>query len=289
MAFEFSILAAFGAMACWGIGDFLIQRGTRRVGDIETLAFIGILGAIGLLPVVLPELPLLFSPANFGLLIVLGVVTFVAAIFDFEALREGKLCVIEVILEIELPVTAILAFIFFGETLTMVQLAIVLLIFLGIILMAIDPFSHRKARKVIEKGVVLAILAAVGMAAVNFLTAAGSKQVSPIMAIWVPWLVIGIMSIVVIWRGEGLRKFRVNAAKFKWLIIAMAIFDTAAWLFYATAVLKNEIAITTAITESYPAIGLFLGVWFNKEKIFKHQYLGAALALVASVLLAFFV
>jgi hypothetical protein len=34
-----SIAAALGAMLAWGIGDFLIQRVTRHVGDVEALAW----------------------------------------------------------------------------------------------------------------------------------------------------------------------------------------------------------------------------------------------------------
>lgn len=36
----FSLLFAFGAILCWGVGDFLIQRNTRAVGNIEALAWI---------------------------------------------------------------------------------------------------------------------------------------------------------------------------------------------------------------------------------------------------------
>lgn len=63
----------------------------------------------------------------------------------------------------------------------------------------------------------------------------------------------------------------------------MGIFDTLAWLLYAFAVESKEIALTIAITESYPAVALFLGLWLNREKINWHQYCGAALALGASV------
>ena len=287
MQFEFGILAAFGAMICWGIGDFLIQRGARKMGDIESLAFIGGLGAIGLFPFILPELPMLFQPANLALLFFVGAITFVAAIFDFEALKEGKLSVIEVILEIELPVTAMLAVIFFKESISIPQFSVIIAIFLGIVLIALGSFSKKHTAKGIEKGVFLAVLAAIGMAAVNFLTAVGSKQVSPLMVIWMPWLVIAILSVFFIWKREGLPRFFRNAKKFEGLIVAMAIFDTLAWLFFATAVLENELAITTAITESYPAIGILLGVWLNKERILPHQYAGAGIALAASVLLVF--
>ncbi len=289
MNIEVSILAAIGAMVCWGIGDFFIQRSIRDVGDLEALAFIGIIGTIGLLPLVINDLPLLFSAQNLALLALLGVVTFVAAMFDFEALKKGKLSVIEVIFEIELPITAMLGILLFKETLSLAQLAIMAVIFLGIIMMAAKSLSPKKLFKKVEKGVFLGLIGAVGMSFVNFLTAAGSKQVSPLMAVWVPWIVFTIMSMIIIVKREGLPKMIKNAKKYKIDILGMGVLDTMAWLLYATALLQNELALTTAITESYPAIGLLLGVWINKETVLKHQFLGAGIALAASITLAFFI
>jgi len=50
----------------------------------------------------------------------------------------------------------------------------------------------------------------------------------------------------------------------------------------------NELAVTVAITESYPAIGLILGVAVNREKVAKHQYLGATIAVGASFAMGLF-
>src|SRR3989344_6699605 len=122
MAFELSILAAFGAMICWGFGDFLIQRSTRKFGNVEALAFIGIIGSIGLLPFIIPELSLLYTAENAAFLLFVGVFTFIVALLDFEALKEGKLSVIDVILEVELPITVVLGIIYFGEELTSAQI-----------------------------------------------------------------------------------------------------------------------------------------------------------------------
>ena len=67
----------------------------------------------------------------------------------------------------------------------------------------------------------------------------------------------------------------------------MGIFDTLAWIFYSFAVLNNEISVITAITESFPAIAMTLGFLINKEKIRWYQWLGGAVALSASFILAF--
>ncbi|MFH1256626.1 MAG: DMT family transporter [Candidatus Diapherotrites archaeon] len=284
--FELSIPAAFGAMLCWGIGDFLIQRTTRAVGDIEALAFIGLFGSIGLLPFVLQDFSLLFSVQNAALLLFLGAVVFVVAVINFEALKKGKLSVVEMVIEVELPLTAVLAFWFFGETLSLIQAVLVFLVFVGILLVSFKGISKGNLLKGLEKGVALAVLTALGSALVNFLTAAGAKQISPLLAVWFPWVIFTVLCFAIIWKREGLSAFFENAKKFKSMIVAMGAMDTFAWVFFATAVVKNELAITTAITESYVAIALVLGVLLNREKIFAHQWAGAAVALGASVMLA---
>jgi drug/metabolite transporter (DMT)-like permease len=287
MSLETSIIFAFLAMICWGFGDFFIQKTTRKLGCIESLALIGIVGTVGLFPLVVNEMNLLFYPSNFLLLVFIGVVTFIMGLCDFEALKEGKISIIDVIIEIELPVTIVLGFIFFKETLSLEQFFVISLIFIGIILIAIKSFSRKIIK--LERGVLIAVFAAIGMGLINFLTAAGSKSISPVMVVWTPWFVFTILCLVVIIRREGLHKLISNSKKFKVLILEMGIFDTLAWLFYALAVLKTEISITTAITESYPAIALALGVLINKEKINWYQYFGGGLALAACFALAFLI
>lgn len=282
-----SILFAFLAMFCWGIGDFLIQRTTRKIGDVEALAAIGIIGSVALFPFIIKNISIIFTVPNLLLLLVLGIITFIAAIFNFEALKKGKLSVIDIILEIELPITIILGYIFFKERLTLIQFSIISLIFVSIIMMASKSLNSLKLK--LEKGVFLAFLGAIGMGIINFLTAASSKQISPLMAIWVPWTIVSIMCLVYIYQREGFPKFIKNSIKFKYLILFMGIFDTLAWIFYAFAVLKQEISIITAITEAYPAIAIFLGVYINREKLKTNQYFGAALAIIACIILSFLV
>lgn len=291
MALELAVLIAFGAMICWGIGDFLIQRTTRKIGDVETLAWIGIIGSIGLLPLIIKDLSKISSWSQILVLLVLGVVTFFGALANFEALKKGKLAVIEIVMTLELPITVLLALLFFQEQLTVIQTSTVALVFLGVVLIATEKFSHvHSLLRGLEKGVLLALLGAVGMGVINFLTGTSAKSISPLLAIWVPWLVFTLLCLFVIeTRRGGVKTFAHHWQKHRWLIVAMGVFDTLAWLMYAFAVEGKEIALTIAITESYPAVALFLGLWLNKEKINWHQYCGAVLALGASVALGFFI
>jgi drug/metabolite transporter (DMT)-like permease len=288
MAFDLVLLAAFGAMFCWGIGDFLIQRTVRRIGDVEALMFLGLIQIFGLFPFVLNDFSLLFSMENLLVLFLLGVITFVGALVTFEAFKKGKISVVEVVIEFELPVTIVLGFIFFGEFLSIWQLLLIVPIFLGIILMAVGAGSKRPNNPFerIEKGILLGFLAAIGMGLINSFTALSARQVSPVMAIWFPAIFLFVISLVVLIKQNRFGDSVSNLKKFPLLIIAMGLVDAAAWVFYAFSLSSYNVGVITAITESYPVIGLILGVFVNKEKISRHQYLGAALAIFASLLLA---
>ena len=104
MSHNVGILFAFIALVSWGFGDFFIQKTTRVVGSWNVLFFIGIVGLIGLFPFVKNDLASL-NNSNLLLLGLLGVVVVFAALFDFEALRQGKIAIVEPIIGLELPIT----------------------------------------------------------------------------------------------------------------------------------------------------------------------------------------
>jgi len=286
MNLDISTLFAFGAMICWAIGDFFIQRTTRKIGDIEALAFMGLIGAIALAPFVFEEIELLFELQNILIIFFLSIAAVIGAVLNFEALKQGKLSVVEIILQIELPVTVILGLIFFKESLSPIQATFISLIVCGTFMIVAGSKANRLIKGV-EKGALLAALAAIALGFVNFLTAAGSRQISPILIIWTPWFLAAVLSFLFLIKRDGINIIVKKASKFRVLIIAMGVFETAAWLLFSLAVFSNSLSITIAISQSYPAICLFLGIKINKEEITKQQYIGATIALVSSFILGF--
>ncbi len=208
-----ALIAAIAATLSWGLGDFFIQRSTRKIGVVESLFIIGIIGSIGLFPFVAQDLHLLFEPSSALLLLVLGVITYVFAITNFAAYKVGKLSVVEVILEVELPITVGLGILFFGERLTFLQTALMILIFVGIILMAMKKLSLTLFHGGVEKGFLLAAISAFGMGFINFLTAAASKNITAVMAIWVPWIIFTLICGVLLVKQKKLQKLVVQIKK----------------------------------------------------------------------------
>jgi drug/metabolite transporter (DMT)-like permease len=281
---QFAVLAALGAMVCWGIGDFFIQRTARKIGNVEALAWISLAGTLLLLPFLIGDIARLTLLQDLVLVVVLAIITFFAAILNFEALREGKLSVIDMVISLELPLTIILGVFFLHERLTLLQFLLIALLMVGISMISV---ARGRLHFRFERGVWFALAAALGMALVNYLTAVSSMTISPLMAVWAPWAVLTVLTLLVLYRRDaGLGKFFSHLRSHPRLIITMSVFDTAAWLCFAYAVASADLGITTAITQGYPVVALFLGVMIGKERITARQYLGAGVVMVSAIALA---
>ncbi len=284
--FELVFIAAFLAMVFHALGDFFIQRSVRKVGNVESLAIISAFGFLAVTPFVLSDWQLAFQPQNFVVIFVLSVVTFVAAVLNFEALRAGKLSVIEALMQFELPATVLLGFFLFGEALSPIQVALIGVVFAGLFFVSLESLSFASIFNRLEKGALVALASAMGLALVNFLTAFTSKRVSPVHAIWLPWLLITIYCVACLWREGKLQNFYRNSFLHKKTVFAMALFDSAAWLLFAIAVAGYKLSIIGAITQSYPVVAIALGFAVNKDKIALHQLVFGAVTVAATIALS---
>jgi len=279
-----SIFLAFGAMFGWGVGDFLIQRATRKIGAMETLFYITFASSFLFLPWVISHLSIL-TEKNIIFFITLGAISFVSGYLFMRALKIGKLAVIETITAIELPLTIALGCFFFKETLSRPQIIFILLLFIGVILISVD-FKKINKRDFLEKGSIFALTTAIVVSLVNFLSAFGAKEIDPIMTLWASWVFCGLICGGFIY-GQKNNEFLKKSLSNWRLILAVMIVDTLAWLFYVLATVKNQLSITISISESFIVVALLLGIIFNKEKISRPQFLGAILAISSSIIIAF--
>jgi drug/metabolite transporter (DMT)-like permease len=250
--------------------------------------FIGLTALFLLFPFVYKEIPLLFGSEKDVVILILGsLVMFAAALFDFEALRKGKFCIIEPLYGIEVPVSIGLSIGLWGESLSTLQMILIGVLFLGIVLAVTTHHTHLHYHKrIFERGVVLALIGAIGMGLGNFLVGVSSQTTSPLLSIW---FIHGLLSILCLCYlllrkqlGGTLKEIKNNFG----IIAGQSILDNVAWICFAFATTMIPISIATGITESYIALGALLGVLINKEKIRWHQYVGVAITCIAVVILA---
>ena len=276
------------AVLCWTAGDFSIQRGTRRFGNWATLFLIGVLGMILLFPFIQSELREVWgSPYLVTFFSFQSAVTLIGALFLFEGLKQGKLAVIEPVFGLELPFTVFFSIIFGGELLGISTYLIIGGVFVGLLLVSATDlkFLHFH-RTVFERGVLYAAIGSVVMGPMNFMTGFGSRETSPLFAIWVVHSFLAIVCFAyIIVRGEfkGLIKhIRTNPKT----ALSLSFFDNAAWIFYGYSMVLIPISIATALGESYIVLAAMLGIFINKEKLRRHQIAGILVAISCVTILA---
>lgn len=279
------IICALIAMICWGFGDFFIQRSTRKFGDWETLFLICLFGALIQWPFIIKELPSLADPYLLGILALASVVILFAALFEFEGFRQGKLSVIEPLLSLEIPITMLLAFVMLGEVLSGFQYLLIVGLLGGLLLVSLKK-AHFSRQVWLEKGVFIGACGALIMGAANFGIGFGARETSPFMVNWFTDVMLaGIAYSKLRWHGKHKAMWQ-NCWKYKHFLGKMCVLDNAAWIAFAYAMVLAPIGIAVALSESYILIGVLLGVYVNKERLYMHQKIGLILALGAAIWLA---
>jgi len=279
------VLLSLAALVGWGVGDFLIQKSVKKAGDWAMVFFIDVVGVIIFFPFVYKNIFLVFSDlGSLTVLIVASLILLVASIFDFEALKEGKISVVEPVFAFEVPVTAFLAWLVIGEVITLTTVLLIALLIVGISMVSTKSWSHFKLK--MEKGIFYAILATLAMGATNFIFGFGGRVTDPWMINWFTSLFLTIASLIVIASKWGLKILADDWRNNKKVILQSGLIDNLAWLFFTFSFIYIPITISTGISESYIALAALLGVWYNKEKLAKHQWLGLVICIVVTVVLA---
>lgn len=279
------IIFAIVAMLCWGFGDFLIQKSLRKIGDWETLFIIAGFGCIILLPFVWNDFPSLLLPGS-GKTILVGasVALFIAALLEFEALRRGKLSVIEPTWSLEIPSAVLFSYLILGEKLGAFQLVIIGVLIVGLFLVSYRGTVFSK-KFFLERGVVLSIVAAICMGMANFFVGWGARATDPLMVNFViSFFSLFGAGIVILFKGKFTQMFRDIKDSPKSLLV-MSLFDNMAWIAFAFAMTLAPIGIAAALSESYIVIAVILGIVVNKEKLEFHQKIGLCIAVVSAVVL----
>ncbi|MDO8610151.1 MAG: DMT family transporter, partial [bacterium] len=188
------IIFALIALFSWGIGDFLIQRSARKFGNWISIFYITTFASVALFPFVYKELaPLLWNKNGLIILLLASVFLTFASYFDFEALRIGKISVIEPIFVFEIAVTAILSTFFIKEHLNILQIILIIAVMAGIFLVSTKSFQQLKNIKW-EEGVIIAIMASIGTGIASFLFGVGARDTSPLLINWFTSFFLAVVS-----------------------------------------------------------------------------------------------
>jgi drug/metabolite transporter (DMT)-like permease len=285
------IFFALLAMVAWAFDDFFIGRSSKKLGSVQALFFLAWFGTLVLLPFSWSGLSTALSLWYWGspilvLCAILIVVILIASLADFEALRQGKLSAIDPLYAFEVPLTITLAYLIIGETLSLTNWILIACMMLGMILISIKSFTHLKSIR-LEKGLVFALVSILFMGVVNFLTGYGARLISPLLINWISYAgLASCTSLYLLWEeklGNTLRDIMQHRA----LLLGLGVADVIAWMSFAKSATLIPIGLTTAISESYIALAVLLGLYFNKEKLRYHQFIGIGIIIAGVIALSY--
>ncbi|OGL74381.1 hypothetical protein A3E39_03275 [Candidatus Uhrbacteria bacterium RIFCSPHIGHO2_12_FULL_60_25] len=281
-------LFALGALLGWAFGDFYLHRTAKHIGIWKAMLYVSGLGSFVLLPFVITDIGTLVSNPNLLLILSLtAVIVFVALLLSFEALKDGKMAVVEPIIGAELPMTVGLSLFFLHDKLSIVQLALILAICIGLILTVMTHLPWKwDRRKLFERGVITAAASAIGMALVNFFIGVSSQETKPLLTIWFINTVVAMFALAYLLLTGERRHLFVHAHRYRKEILLESFHDNFAWVCFAYAVTLLPISLVTAVSEGYIALAALLGIIIDRERLRPHQYAGLAFTAASIIALS---
>ncbi len=208
-----------------------------------------------------------------------------AAPLDFEALKLGKISVVEPLFSLEIVVSTLLALYILKELPNTIQIVLIVTLMIGLCLVAIRN-NHFQKKVWFEKGTYLAITAALTMSAANFFVSCGSRNSDTLITNWFLSLFLTIASTIYLLASGNFKDLIRNLKSNKKLLLGMSILDNIAWIAFAASMTLAPISIAVALSESYIIITVLLGLFINKEKLLTHQKIGLIVALISAITLA---
>lgn len=231
-----------------------------------------------------------FTANFFKLLVVVSVLDAIAAILYFKALNISEISLIAPISSFNPVFTLFFAFFLLHESPTAVKFSGILVIVLGTYLLNVShirsgilkPFSKLFS----DNGVKLFFAANFIWAITPIFQKSAIFQTSPPSPLSVPVMesiIIVLLLSPILIRGESVKRFATK--NIKWLIL-FGLMTTLGQLAAMSAFSLTNVSYSVAIFKLSALFSVILGAVFFNEKQIKERFLGAAVMVLGTILIA---
>ena len=276
------VLAALG----WGVADFVAAVVSKRLGILRTI--------VGVHLVSIPVAAVYFFAASdisivslthWAVLLLISAVSFIVYIVFYKALQVGPVAVVSPIVSAYAVVVIVLAFIFTGERLSVMQGVAVSASVGGIVLASVSLRSGMRLREVVGFGALLGFVAMVGIGVWQFGVGILSRDIGWFLPIFLGRVItFGMFVPLVAVRREW--PWQRLSAPLLVGVVVVGITETGGLFAFARGAEIGVISIVAAASITYPIIPILGGLIVFKEELGFTQYVGLAVALVALLVLA---
>lgn len=284
MDFSMGVVFGLAAMAGFGLHTAISQGPVRSVGSVRTIFFRNIFtSAILLLGVLFYKEHAMLSFKYAGIALAISFAGYIPLVTFYRALDAGKVGVVTPIANSSVIFTVMFSMLFFGESLSGVQMISVLLIVLGIALISVDfrDFSNSSLFSM-RSGVPYALVTSVLWGLVFFLFKIPVDVLGPILTAFLTEA--GIMIFAAMNMGISRIRFSVPGRRDMRQIFAASFFGALGALFYNYGITAAEVSIVAALTFANPLVSTAYAKIVYKEKLSALQY-GAIVLMIAGIIM----
>ena len=280
-----SVATGLAAAFCWGTADYMSRSQSERVGYYRTIIYshmVTLLVVLVLIPIVSPNLAFPVYPVL--ALIGAGVINFVAFVFLYRAFHRGVVSVVAPLVYTYPAVTAVLAVVILGASLSIMQVVALAGIIAGVILLStrfseLYAYMRGAGAPGLTKGVGMALGASLcfGMVYIGIGYAAPSVSVVlPVMFLRIIAISAGFLLAPVL-RQEA----KPSRLVFSKTMIAMGVLEAFGFLAftYGIEAAGSALPVVTALSGMGGAVAASYGLAFLKERLEPNQMLGVLLSL----------
>jgi drug/metabolite transporter (DMT)-like permease len=273
-----AILGGFGAAICWTVAMLCSSRASRDLGAFPTLAWVMAVGFVIVVPfvVIAASRP---TGVQAAWLLVAGAGNIVGLLFEYTAVRSGKVGVVAAIASTEGAVAALLSA-FAGEPISAGVAVTLALIATGIVLASLERTDDDLNRRS-TKAIVLAFGAALSFGVSLYSVGHVSGDVA------FAWLLIParLVGVVVITLPLAIRGTLRIARRATPLVVGAGVAEVLGVASFAWGA-QDSIGITSVLGSQFAAISAVGAYFFFGERLRRIQVVGVAAIVVGVGLLA---
>lgn len=279
------LLSALG----WGTADFLAAKSSRKIGNVLTLFYMQIVGFCIALIYFLANLSSFNMneiPKSIVLLIIIGFLQTIAYLAYYKGLEKGELSLVSPIGSSYVMIVVILAVIFLRESLKIPDVAAIILIILGIILVSINLKDAQMIKKLhMFAGAKQGLIAMLGWGISMFLIVPASKALGWFLPVFL-FRLFGILflSFYIFIKKQSLKTNSQHSLSV--LILLVGVLDVVAFFSYSLGVAKEYTSIVAPVAACFPVVSIILARIFLKEKLALNQLFGVAAIIIGLVLIS---
>lgn len=286
MALAVGILFAITAMLGWGTSDFFAKKAIDKVGYKTSLLLNQLVAFVPLLilSIILFKLPSLTVELVL-ISVSAGILGVIAYIFLYRGFQKGNVSVVSPISASWSIITTILAVLLFQETLTPLQIAGVITVFIGIFFASTNFAELKKSiRQGRSSGVSDSLISMVAWGITYTLLRPIALAFGPIIAL----LFIRITAITILLSYTKISKTKISfPTRLIFLFIAVAGFlDLLGFVAFNFSITTAFLSIVGPVAATYPAVTVVLAYFFLKEKIVSNQKVGVIAILAGLALIS---